>query len=101
MSAECGCWTHQQEETLWSAVEALGQFAKGVSPSAFSGSRLCVIRKTRAPTTSKTRIAENAIWLIDTLVRPPKTRRTSERPSAPIESRACRVSWPLTHVSDL
>src|SRR2546425_6692101 len=65
-----------------------------------SGSRLCVMRKRRAPTTIKTRIAENASWSIDTLVKPPRTRRTSERPSAPIDSLACPSSWPLTHLSN-
>ena len=66
-----------------------------------SGSRRCVMRKRRAPTTSKTRIAESAGWLMDTLVKPPKTRRTSESPRAPIISLACLLSWPATHIASL
>src|SRR5437879_13412817 len=66
-----------------------------------SGSRRCVMRKRRAPTTSKTRIAESAGWLMDTLVKPPKTRRTSESPRAPIISLACLLSWPVTHIASL
>jgi len=59
------------------------------------------MRKTRAPTTSRTRTAENASWLTDTLVKPPRTRSTSESPSAPTISRACLPSCPLTHMPSL